>query len=105
MSSIATNDTKLDKKLKALLGKGPDAYTAEQWNGFREQMRLPLLYPGKYVLFRDHYAGNGAGLRLIRREVLRSGRSLLAVNRWLDQQPAEIQRGIHILYVDPTPVN
>jgi hypothetical protein len=94
-------EAKLDRKIRSLLGKGPLDYPAEEWRGIREQLRLTLLYPGRYVAFRDHYTGEGASLRLIHRKVLLDSRSLTALNKRLARLPQEVQQGVQVTFVDP----
>ena len=94
-------EARLDRKIRSLLGKGPLDYAAEEWHGLREQLRLALLYPGRYVAFRDHYTGEGASLRLTHREVLLDSRSLAALNQRLAKLPEETQQGVHVAFVDP----
>jgi hypothetical protein len=94
-------EARLDRKIRSLLGKGPRDYGPEEWRGLREQLRLPLLYPGRYVAFRDHYTGKGASLRLVLREVLFDSRSLAALNRRLAKLPEEARQGVHVAFVEP----
>ena len=94
-------EARLDHKIRSLLGKGPLDYPPEEWRGIREQFRLALLYPGRYVAFRDHYTGKGSSLRLIHREVLLDSRSLTALNKRLAKLPPEVQRGVQVAFVDP----
>jgi hypothetical protein len=93
-------ETKLDRGIKALVGTGPADYAPEDWVSLREQFRLLVLYPGKYVASRDHYQDGGTSGRLARREVLYASRSLAAVQKWLAGLPEEEQRGIDLDYVD-----
>jgi hypothetical protein len=94
-------EARLDRKMKALLGKGPEDYSASEWQGMREQMRLCLLYPGCYVAHRDHHTGEGPSWRLVRREVLFVCRTLIGLNRRLATLPDPDDPDVRIVYVDP----
>jgi hypothetical protein len=97
----------LDRKLKSLLGKGPQDYRPEQWRSLRERLRLPLLYSGQYVAYCDHYEGEGEARRLQHREVLCAAESLAALNERLEQvlqeKPDIKQNGVQVSRVDPQP--
>ena len=95
-------EAKLDRGVKALVGRGPADYTLEDWRGLREQLRLQVLYPGKYVASRDHYQGEADGRRLVHREVLYASRSLAAVQKRIAELPEEEQRIVDLDYVDKT---
>jgi hypothetical protein len=91
----------LDHQIRLVHGKGPQDYSPEQWSGLREQLRLSLLYPGRFVAYRDHYKGQGKSLRLVRREVLYASRTLPGLNRRIARLPLEEQEGICVSYVEP----
>jgi hypothetical protein len=91
----------LDRKIRLIHGKGPQDYSPEKWAGLREQLRLSLLYPGRFVAYRDHYKGQGNSLRLVRREVLCASRTLPGLNRQIARLPLEEQQGICVSYVEP----
>jgi hypothetical protein len=93
-------EAKLDRGIRALLGKGPEDYQPDQWRGLREQFRLNVLYPGQYVAYRDHYEGEGDQRRLVRREVLCAYRTLPGLHKRLAQLPEESQRGARVGYVE-----
>lgn len=90
----------LDRRIQSLLGTGPDNYSSEQWRSLREQMRLPLLYPGQFVAYKDHYEGEGDERRLTCREVLCASRSLSALNKLLEQLPLTTRDCIQVSRVD-----
>ncbi len=94
-------EAKLDRGIKALLGRGPEDYTADQWRGLREQLRLDILYPGQYVAYRDHYDGEYGSRRLVRREVLDTSRSLRALQKRFVRLPQEEQQEVWISYIEP----
>lgn len=95
-------EEKLDRGIELLLHRGRTAYSnPEVWLEFREQMRLTVLYPGRWVAFRDHFEGEGVSRRLLRREVLRSARSAFAVSKYLASLPEKEQRGVFIDFVEP----
>jgi hypothetical protein len=85
-----------------MLGQRPEAYSADDWRSLREGLRLSVLYPGRYVAFRDHYQGEGPSRRLVRREVVHSSRSLAAVNKRIDSLPEKERPNICIDYVEPS---
>jgi hypothetical protein len=95
------DEATLDRRIRSLLGTGRPDYSPEEWRGLREQLRLALLYPGRYVAFRDHYSGEGVSLRLVRREVLLASRSLTALNRRLAKLPEHTRQGAHVVFVEP----
>ena len=95
-------ETKLDRGIRALVGTGPADYAPEDWVSLREQFRLLVLYPGKFVTFRDRYQNGGTTGRLAQREVLYASRSLAAVQKWLAALPEEEQRDVGLTYVDKT---
>ena len=94
-------EARLDRKIRSLFGKGPLDHRPEDWRGLREQLRLALLYPGRYVAFRDHSTGKGASLRLLHREVLFDSRSLVALNKRLAKLPEEAQQEVQVAFVEP----
>lgn len=93
-------DAKLDASVEALLHKRPSDYPPQDWVSVREQLRLTLLYPGRFVAFRDHYKGVGTSRRLTLREVLHASRSLAALNKHLDKLPERDRRDVLIDYVE-----
>lgn len=95
-----TLEAKLDASMQAILQRGRAEYAPEDWCSLREQLRLTLLYPGRYVAFRDHYHGTGEARRLTRREVLRASRSLAAVSAFVEALPATERPGVYIDYVE-----
>jgi hypothetical protein len=94
----------LEEKLQTRIGKGPESYTAADWTSLREQFRLPLLYPGCHVAFRDHHEGEGAARRLVCREVVCVGHNLEEVQQHVAALPDEQLRGVFIEAV-PGPKN
>src|SRR5262245_38354892 len=96
-------EARLDRKLKKFLGEGVQAYSAEQWRGLREQMRLPLLYPGQFVAYRDHYQGKGDSLCLVRREVLEVSRTLSGLHKRLAKRGEDQQQGVHVTFIEREP--
>src|SRR5436305_785604 len=84
----------INQKLRALLGRHELAPTPEQWAALREGWRLPLLYAGQYVAFRDHFVGEGERRRFGRREIVRTSRSLVALSKFVDRLPKGEQRGV-----------
>src|SRR5262245_6964018 len=98
-------ETKLDKGVQALLGKGPADYPPEDWRTIREHLRLQVLYPGRFVIFRDHYQMDGDDRWLIKREVVHTARSMAAVQKWLAPLPEEELDDLHVLYIEKEPAN
>ena len=94
-------EQRLTRGIRALIGKGAADYAPEDWRSLREQMRLSLLYPGRYVAFRDHFRGEGEDQRLVRREVVCEAESLEEVSRLLEALPQDERMGICIDYVEP----
>jgi hypothetical protein len=92
-------EVQLDQRIRSTLGTGPEEYPADHWRGLREHARLPLLYPGQFVAFRDHYE-EWAGRRLARREVLHAAASLEQVQEHVAQLPENEQQGVEITYVE-----
>jgi len=90
----------LEEKIRAEFGDGPEDYSHADWVSLREQRRLPLLYPGCHVAFRDHYDGEHRGRRLVLREVLYASRSARKVQRYLDQLPDDEIRGVFMDYAE-----
>jgi hypothetical protein len=97
--------TKLDKGIQALLGKGPADYPPDSWRRIREHLRLQVLYPGRFVLFRDHYQEEGEHRWLIQREVLATFRTMAAVQKWLAPLSDEQRLDLCVEYVEREPVN
>src|SRR5947209_109501 len=96
----ASQEARLDQCIQSALGTGPHDLPADQWRGLREHSRLPLLYPGQFVAFRDHYEGEGAERRLARREVLHAATSLEALHEHLAQEPEAELQGVQVTYVE-----
>jgi hypothetical protein len=96
-------EAKLDRGIRAMLGKGPADYSPEDWRSLREQLRLSMLYRGKVVAFRDHYQGEGDSRRLVRREVLCASRSSFVVSKYIDQLPENEQQGVYMFHVEREP--
>jgi hypothetical protein len=94
-------EAKLDAGVKALLNKGPEDYTPSEWQSVREHLRLVVLYPGKYVAFRDCFKGEGQARRLVQRQILRTSTSLVAVSRHIDRLPEKERQGVLIDFVEP----
>ena len=107
MRQTATGDRieELEAKLRAKIGKGPEAYTRRDWVSLREYQRLKILYPNHHVAFRDHYTGRGLSRRLALREVVIASTSLPEVLRHVDALPDEELQGIFIEYVPGEPAN
>jgi hypothetical protein len=93
-------EAKLDRGVKALVGRGPADYAPEDWISLREHLRLEVLYPGKYVAYWNHYQGGGDCGRLARRDVLFASRSLAAVQKRIAQLSEEERRTIRLTVVD-----
>lgn len=91
----------LDRGIRSLLGKKPEDYSPDDWHSLREQLRLEILHPGQFVAFRDHFQGEGASRRLIRREVVHASRSLAAISKHVDRLPEKKRHAIYIDYVEP----
>jgi hypothetical protein len=90
----------LDREVQAMYGKGPADYSPEDWRSLREQLRLSILYPGKFVAFRDHYEGQGDSRRLVRREILYVSRSGAAVIKYVGRLPEDACRDVYIFHVE-----
>jgi hypothetical protein len=82
------------------MGTGPENYSPEQWRSLRAHARLPLLYAGWFVAFRDSYEGEGDARRLVHREVLCASRTLEGLHERLAALPEEQQRGVQMIYVE-----
>jgi hypothetical protein len=93
-------EAELDRRIRSLLGKGPEDYPADQWRGLREHLRLPVLYPGQFVAHRDHYEGEGDSRRLVRREVVHASRTLAGLHRRLAELSEEEQQGVQVVRVE-----
>jgi hypothetical protein len=65
-----TDEEKLDAGIFELFGPDARSYRPDLWQNLRENMRVTVLYPGKHVVFRDYWEGEGDALRLIQRKVL-----------------------------------
>jgi hypothetical protein len=94
-------EAKLDREIRARLGKGPADYAPEDWRSLREQLRLCILYPGKVVAFRDHFQGEGDGRRILRREVLCASRSGAVLSRYVSRLSDEDARDVYIDCLEP----
>jgi hypothetical protein len=92
-------ERRLDQRIRSVLRTGPEDYPPDQWRGLREHARLPLLYSGLFVAFRDHYA-EGVGRRLERREVLYAAASLEQVQEHVAGLPEQEQQGVEITCVE-----
>lgn len=95
-------EEKLDRGIEALLHRAQDDFSPPDWRSIRERLRLIVLYPGRYVAFRDKFEGEGASRRLIDRKVLCASRSLAAVSRQIECLPEQEQREVYIDFVEPT---
>lgn len=93
-------EERLDREIRSLMGTGPEDYSPDQWRGLREHARLPLLYAGRFVAFRESYEGEGAGCRLARREVLCASHTLEGLHKRLAALPEEQQQVAQVLYVE-----
>jgi hypothetical protein len=93
-------DARLDQGIRATLGKAGEDCSPEQIRRLREQFRLNVLYPGKYVAFRDHYEGEGDNCRLVHREVLCASRTLRGLHERLEELPQDVQRRAQVTYVE-----
>jgi hypothetical protein len=93
-------EARLDQGIKDFFGRGPADYSPERWRLFREQVRLMILYPGKYVAHREYYEGEGDQLRLVKDEVLCVSRTLPGLHKRLAKLPQESQRGVCVSYVE-----
>lgn len=90
----------LDQKIEVLLKKRTADFSREDWASLREQFRLLVLYPGKYVAFRDHFQGEGDDRRLFHREVLHASKSLAVVQKHIaTMSEAELQ-GVQMDFIE-----
>jgi hypothetical protein len=94
-------EARLDRGIKAYLGSGPADFSPERWKLYREQVRLMVLYSGKFVACRDSYEGEGDKLHLTKREVLCVSRTLAGLHKRLAKLPKKSQRGAWVCYVEP----
>jgi hypothetical protein len=99
-AALPDRTAELEEKLRAETGKGPEDYVPADWVSMREQFRLHLLYPGRFVAFRDHHIGEGGARRLRLREVLCVSPSYRKVQHYLNQLPSDEIRGVFMQYVD-----
>lgn len=83
MNATPERTEELEAKLQAKIGQGPEAYSPRDWVSLREGHRLALLYPDRYVAFRDHHDGRGDRRRLACREVVYVGDSQEEVQKYL----------------------
>jgi hypothetical protein len=93
-------EIRLDERIRSTLSTGPEEHPADEWRGLREHARLPLLYPGQFVAFRDHHEGERSGRRLTWREVLHVAANLEDVQEHVARLPKEEQQGVEITYVE-----
>jgi hypothetical protein len=84
-------EARLDQALEKFLGKRRSDYPPGSWARMRETMRIEVLYPGKYVAFRDHYEGEGDKRYLKKREVVCVSRTLPGLHKRLAKLPEEAQ--------------
>jgi hypothetical protein len=94
-------EARLDRAMRDVLHQTPDKFRPEDWRSFREQCRLFLLYPGKSVVYRNHYEGQGSTRRLVYREVICACRTLAAASGRIEKLPIEMQREVGLIYVEP----
>jgi hypothetical protein len=94
-------EARLDRAMRDVLNKTPEKFSPEQWRSFRERCRLFLLYPGKSVVYLDHYEGQGSTRWLVYREVICACRTLAAASRRVLKLPVEMQRAVGLMYVEP----
>jgi hypothetical protein len=93
-------EARLDRGIKAFLGNGPADFSPERWKLYREQVRLMVLYPGKFVAHRDYFEGEGNQLRMVKCEVLCASRSLAGLHKRLAKLSKRAQRGAWVSYVE-----
>jgi hypothetical protein len=94
-------EARLDRAMRDVLHQTPEKFTPEQWRAFRERCRLFLLYPGKSVVYLDHYEGQGNTRRLVYREVICACRTLAAASGRILKLPLEMQRAVGLMYIEP----
>src|SRR5262249_30769442 len=95
-------EEKLDRGVRALVGKSAADYQPDDWRSLREQLRLQVLYPGRFVAFCDRYEGEGESRRLVERKVLGISRSLAGINKQIDRLPEKERQGVLIDFVEPS---
>jgi hypothetical protein len=62
-------DQHLEAEIRRITKATPDEMSPRDWRSMRETLRLAILYPDEYVIYRDHNTGRGRNMRLRSREV------------------------------------
>ncbi len=96
----SNGEARLARAVRRFTGKGPESYAPEDWASTLESYRLPILYAGQFVAFRDHYRAEGKALRLLRREVLCHSRSMTKVQKFLTNLSDEEKRNTFFDYTE-----
>ena len=100
-SYTSADDKKLAKEIEQLLGR--DAFTAlpeDQQNGLKQQYKLLILYPSEFVVFRDHWQGEGNDKFLKEREVLCHSRREDVARQFLANLPDEEAHNAFMEFVE-----
>jgi hypothetical protein len=90
----------LDQRIREVMNTGPEKHPAEVWRTLREHARLPLLYPGKFVAYRDTYEGEGDNQRLVRLEVVESSDTLEGLHERVARLPRKVRERLQVVYID-----
>jgi hypothetical protein len=69
------------------------------WASLREHLRFDL-YRGQYVVFRDHWEGEGDDQLLVRREILFHSKSRRKAYQFLEKLPEDVARDVCCFYLD-----
>jgi len=94
------DEVELDEAVQRLTGKEPQTCPAREWSTLREHLRLAVLHPGRYVVYRDHFEGDDGTRCFVRREVLYQSRRLEAAQHFFDSLTPEQQREACLSFVE-----
>ena len=101
ITNKSADDERLEERIRRLVGPEYDTLSEEIRHGMKQQHKLPLLYPGEFVAFRDHWEGQGDDVKLTNREVLRHSRRRKVVEDFI-LNLGEDRWGVFMEYVEPT---
>ncbi len=71
----------------------------EGWASLREHLRFNL-YRGQYIVYRDHWQGEGDEQLLVRREILFHSKSRQRAFRFLEELPKDQAQDVSCSYID-----
>lgn len=94
-------EANLDEAMRAYLGKGPESYSPWHWTCLCNQLKLQALFPGQWVLWRDHHEGEGKDCRLVWREILCVAPDSKVIDRKFKRLSVEEKYGVFLAYIEP----